>query len=95
MNAPVKTCLFCLKSITDRSYRSLSSTTSKEHYKDVYNLISISETNGFACSLCMTKLNRIAKLNDDMRTKYFVIKQERDKLVSIMKDTPGMKNCSK
>ena len=29
-----------------------------------------------------------------MRTKYFVIKQERDKLMSIMKDTPGMKNYS-
>ena len=42
----------------------------------------------------MIKLNRIAKLNDDMRTKYFVIKQERDKLMSIMKDTPGMKNYS-
>jgi hypothetical protein len=42
----------------------------------------------------MIKLNRIAKLNDDMRTKYFVINQERDKLMSIMKDTPGMKNYS-
>ena len=93
MSQLVKTCLFCLKHITDRSYRSLSSSTSREQYKEVYKLLSLSEVNGFVCNLCVNKLNRISKLNEDLKTKYQIIKQERDKLFFVVKDLPGIK-CS-
>lgn len=89
-----KNCLFCKKLITDKSYRSMSSTTSKEHYKEVYTQLGVPAVDGFACNICVNKLNKVVKLNNDMRTKYFVIKDERDKLLSLLKAMPGLKHVT-
>ena len=66
MAAPSKKCVICLKII---SYRSLSSDTSKEQYRDVFKLLGIPDLNGFACNVCCNKLNRIQKLTIDLKTK--------------------------
>ncbi|XP_048763890.2 uncharacterized protein LOC125671936 isoform X1 [Ostrea edulis] len=92
MAAPVKYCVLCQKTITDRSYRSLSSATSQEQYKDVYKLMCVPSIKGFACNSCANKLNRVQKLNNDLKTKLISIKDERDKLLSTLKDMTGVRS---
>ena len=46
MAAPIKKCLICFKIIFDISYRSLSSETSQEQYRDEFKLIGIPDLKG-------------------------------------------------
>lgn len=94
MAAPIKKCEICQKVISDRSYRSLTSKTSQEYYRDVFELMCVDSTciKGFACNPCANKLNRVQKLNNDMKTKQVIIKEERDKLLCTLKEMTGIKS---
>ncbi|XP_078311822.1 uncharacterized protein LOC111117593 [Crassostrea virginica] len=95
MAAPIKKCVVCFKIISDRSYRSLSSDTSKEQYRDVFKLLGIPDLNGFACNVCCNKLNRIQKLTIDLKTKVISIKEEREKLISTVRGMIGIQTLEK
>lgn len=94
MAASIKKCEICQKIISDRSYRSLTSKTSQEYYKDVFELMCVDSTciKGFACNPCANKLNRVQKLNNDMTTKQIIITKERDKLLCTLKELTGIKS---
>lgn len=87
----MKFCVLCQKTISDRSYRSLSSNTSQEQYKDVFKLMRIPGISGFACNICINKFNRVLKLNKDLETRIIKIRNERDKLISTLLDMPGVR----
>ena len=95
MAAPIKKCVVCFKIISDRSYRSLSSDTSKEQYRDVFKLLGLPDLNGFACNVCCNKLNRIQKLTIDLKTKVISIKEEREKLISTVRGMIGIQTLEK
>ena len=90
MAAPIKTCEFCFKTIKDKSYRSLTSNTSQEQYGNIFNKLGIASVNGFVCNQCVNKLNRVNKLNGDIRTKVLMLTQERDKVLDTLKQMPGI-----
>lgn len=93
MAASIKKCEICQKIISDRSYRSLTSKTSQ----DVFELMCVDSTciKGFACNPCANKLNRVQKLNNDMKTKQVIIKKKRDIspfLLCTLKELTGIKS---
>ena len=90
MAAPTKICVICFEIISDRSYRSLSSDTSKEQYCDVVKLLGIPDLNGFACNVCCNKQNSIQKLAIHLKTKVIYIKEEREKLISTVRGMVGI-----
>lgn len=47
---------------------------------------------GFACNPRANRLNRVQKLNNDMKTKQVIIKEERDKLLCTLKELTGIKS---
>lgn len=87
----MKFCVLCQNTISDRSYRSLSSNTSQEQYKAVFKLMRIPGISGFACNICINKFNRVLKLNKDLETKIIKIRNERDKLISTLIEMPGVR----
>ena len=56
MAAPIKNFLICFKIIFDRSYRSLSSDTSQEQYRDEFKLMGIPDLKGLVCHVCCNKV---------------------------------------
>ena len=90
----MKSCVLCQKIINDRSYRSLSSTTSQEQYKEVFKMMCVRTLNGLACNICASKLNRVLKLNSDMETKVVSIQRERDTLLSSLKMMAGVRSVN-
>lgn len=91
MSAPMNICVLCLNIISDRGYRSLSSITSQEQYKEVLKLMCIPVIEGNACRSCAQKLNRVVKLNNDLKTILIKIRHERDQLVSTLKNLSGVR----
>nr|XP_034321927.1 uncharacterized protein LOC117688213 [Crassostrea gigas]XP_034321928.1 uncharacterized protein LOC117688213 [Crassostrea gigas] len=89
MAAPMKTCGFCKKNIRDKSYRSLASNISQDHYGNIFKILGIAMT-GVLCNQCVNKLNRIRKLNGDIETKVVSLTEERDKLLATLKAMPGI-----
>ena len=97
MDAPRKECAFCTKMINDKGYRSLSSKTSRERYEYIMQQLPKgfnSRENIIICNLCVNKLNRICKLNDDLNSKLTSIREERDKILSLVMDMPGIKGLT-
>ena len=91
MAAASRSCEFCSKVIDDKSYRSLTSNTSQENYKEVFELLCLSELKGFCCNLCINKLNAISRLNKDMKTKLITTKRKLDQIISTVQNLPGVK----
>jgi hypothetical protein len=91
MATAARSCEFCSKIIDDKSYRSLTSNTSQENYKEVFELLCLSELKGFCCHLCINKLNAISRLNKDMKTKLITTKRKLDQIVSTVQNLPGVK----
>ena len=89
MAAPMKTCGFCKKNIRDKSYRSLASNISQDHYGNIFKILGIAMT-GVLCNQCVNKLNRIRKLNGDIETKVVSLTEERDKLLATLKAMQGI-----
>jgi hypothetical protein len=75
--------------IKDKSYRSLASKESKEQYSGIFVKLCI-EPVGLLCNHCVNKLNRIRKLNGDIQTKVALLTQERDNLLDVLKQMPGV-----
>lgn len=90
MAAPTKKCAFCMETLNvKRSNRCLDTEASKKQYQWAFDSLKI-PMYGYACSLCATKLNRICKLNDDLKTKVLSIRGERDALLEKLKSMPGV-----
>ncbi|XP_061187058.1 uncharacterized protein LOC133195217 [Saccostrea echinata] len=82
----VKECSFCLYVIKDRGYRALSSKTSTEQYNYAFTRLNFFPTsNSYACNLCTNKLNRISKIEENVRAKVEQLKTEREKLLDVLR----------
>lgn len=78
-----------MKNIRDKSYRSLESRTSQDHYGNIFQILGIPMTD-LVCNQCVNKLNIIRKLNGDIQTKVVALTEERDKLLSTLKSMPSI-----
>lgn len=79
-----KTCKLCLKPITDlKYYRSLATETSKL-YSALLTELSVARK-GYACKFCVNKLNRLVRLDEEIRTKIDVLKQKRCEIFEDLK----------
>lgn len=90
MAAPTaKTCFTCLASIKGKNYRQLNSSTSRDHYSDIFSSINVSP-DGFCCNLCVNKLNRLRKCTEDETTIVRKLMDEKRDLLQKFKQLPGV-----
>ena len=85
----MKRCSLCTNQVKDRSYRSLTSETSQEQYKYIFEMLP-GIMRGVSCNVCANKLNRICKINNDIKTKVEVLRDEREKLIQQVRELPGL-----
>ncbi|XP_062597660.1 uncharacterized protein LOC134259070 [Saccostrea cucullata] len=79
-----KPCEICLKPITDiKYYRSLGTEASKV-YSALLDELNI-DRKGYACKFCVNKLNRLIRLDEEIRTKLDVLKQKRGEIFDDLK----------
>ena len=91
MAAPIKSCEFCFKTIKKQINRSLTSNNSQEQYGiNIFNKLRIAPVNSFVCNQSVNKLNRVNKLNGDIKTIVLMLTQERDKVLDTLKQMPGI-----
>ena len=91
MAAPMeKICVTCFGIIKNRSYRMLNSESSINQWGHIFQQLSVNLI-GCVCNFCTNKLNRICRLTDESKTKAQALLIERDRIVSELKELPGVK----
>ena len=81
-----KNCAICESIIDDfRSYRSLG-TESSRIYSSILKELGL-DSNGYACKFCVNKLNRIIRLDEDIRTKVKKLKEKRADIIKELSST--------
>ena len=85
-----KTCRICTKNIHDKkSYRSLNSYVSRAQFVTVIESFNI-RAEGLVCMPCFNKLNRVSNLEDDINKKLEAMRTEGQKLITELKNMPGV-----
>lgn len=92
MAAPidVKICAICFGSIRGRSYRNLSSKTSLNQWGHIFSQLNVNLT-GVMCNHCVNKCNRICQLTDESKTKVQKMLKEKNNIIDILKQMPGVR----
>lgn len=85
-----RTCELCLKPITDlKYYRSLATEASKL-YSALFTELSVARK-GYACKFCVNKLNRLVRLDEEIRTKIDVLKQKHCEIFEDLKSVTSVR----
>ena len=74
-----KTCGICKERITDKkSYRQVKSS---EEFCRIFLELNLKENN-FVCKFCVNKLNRLVRIDDDIRNKLEKLHEKRNELIN-------------
>lgn len=86
MAAPiVKTCSLCSSQIIDKRYYISLATEASNTYSEILIELNVKKQ-GFACKFCVNKLNRLIRLDEDIRTKVDVLNLKHSEVVTELKN---------
>lgn len=86
----LKNCGLCGEIITDKkSYRQVKSS---ENFCKIFSELNLKE-DGYVCKFCVNKINRIVRLDDDIKTKVSKLSEKRNEIFADLQKT--VSTCKK